>query len=178
MRLAGGIYGRQHRQPPETGVGVAGHRAGLVEPKDQGPTWRAKPGFPAREDRAAPLKHPLATVDKRVVSTNGAVAQQTSEPAGDVDRERALTLDLVLSEAEALRTWLLKPAKDGTTSLDDPLVSRALAKLGTAIDTVLTTVNVRHELKQAGLAVEHLTDEQVSDLGRRVAQAATPGIHT
>ena len=78
--------------------------------------------------------------------------------------ERTLTLDLALSEAEALRTWLMKPAKDGTTSLDDPLVSHALAKLGTAIDTVLTTVNVRHELQQAGLAVEQLTDEQVSEL--------------
>ncbi|MGA9313071.1 MAG: hypothetical protein WBV77_00420 [Solirubrobacteraceae bacterium] len=114
----------------------------------------------------------MSTTD---LSTNGnkVVEQQTSEP---VVVERTLTLDLALSEAEALRTWLMKPAKDGTTSLDDPLVSRALAKLGTAIDTVLTTVNVRHELQQAGLAVEQLTDEQVSELGRRVVQAATPSI--
>lgn len=105
---------------------------------------------------------------------NGAVAQQTSEPVDE--GERTLTLEFALSEAEALRTWLLKPAKDGTTSLDDPLVSRTLTKLGTAIDTILATVNVRHELQQAGLAVEHLTDEQVCELGRRVAQAATPGI--
>jgi hypothetical protein len=117
----------------------------------------------------------MSTTD---LSTNGnkAVEQQTSEPVGEGDHERTVTLELALSEAEALRTWLLKPAKDGTTSLDDPLVSHALAKLGTAIDTVLTTVNVRHELQQAGLAVEHLTDEQVSELGRRVVQAATPGI--
>ena len=59
-----------------------------------------------------------------------------------------------------------------------PLVSRTLTKLGTAIDTILTTVNVRHELQQAGLAVEHLTDEQVFRLGHRVVQAATPGIRT
>jgi hypothetical protein len=110
------------------------------------------------------------------LSTNGAVAQQASEPAGEGGHERTLTLDLALSEAEALRTWLLKPAQDGTTSLDDPLVSHALAKLGTAIDTVLTTVNVRRELQQAGLAVEHLSDEQVCELGRRVAQAAIPSI--
>jgi hypothetical protein len=106
---------------------------------------------------------------------NGAV-ERTSEPVADVDQERMLTLEFALSEAEALRTWLLKPAKDGTTSLEDPLVSHALAKLGTAIDTVLTTVNVRHELAQAGLAVERLSDEQVCELGRRVVQAATPGI--
>jgi hypothetical protein len=116
----------------------------------------------------------MSTTD---LTTDQAI-EQTSEPVGDVDRERVLTLDLALSEAEALRTWLLKPAKDGTTSLDDPLVSRALAKLGTAIDTVLTTVNVRHELQQAGLAVDHLSDEQVCELGRRVVQAATPGIRT
>jgi hypothetical protein len=117
----------------------------------------------------------MSTTDQ---STNGAVAQQTSEPVGEGDHERSITLDLALSEAEALRTWLLKPAKDGTTSLDDPLVSHALARLGAAIDTVLTTVNVRHELQQAGLAVEHLTDEQVCELGRRVAHAATPGIRS
>jgi hypothetical protein len=102
--------------------------------------------------------------------------EQTSEGVGDVDREPTLTLDLALSEAEALRTWLLKPAQDGTTSLDDPLVSRALTNLGTAIDAILATVNVRRELQQAGLAIDHLSDEQVCDLGRRVAQAATPGI--
>jgi hypothetical protein len=114
------------------------------------------------------------------LSTNGnkAVERQTSEPVGEGVHERVLTLDLALSEAEALRTWLMKPAKDGTTSLDDPLVSHTLTKLGTAIDAVLTTVNVRHELQQAGLAVEHLTDEQVSELGRRVVQAATPGIRS
>ena len=39
------------------------------------------------------------------------VAQQTMSPSANVDHERTLTLDLVLSEAEALRTWLLKPAK-------------------------------------------------------------------
>ena len=108
--------------------------------------------------------------------TTDPAVEQTGEPVGDFDHERTLSLDLALSEAEALRTWLLRPAKDGTTSLDDPLVSRTLTKLGTAIDTVLATVNVRHELQQAGLAIDHLSDEQVCELGRRVAHAATPGI--
>jgi hypothetical protein len=102
--------------------------------------------------------------------------EQTSEPLVEVNHERTLTLEFALSEAEALRTWLLKPAKDGTTSLDDPLVSHALTKLGTAIDTIQATVNVRRELQQAGLSIDHLTDEQVCELGRRVSQAATPGI--
>ena len=42
-----------------------------------------------------------------------------------------LVLELGLHECEALRTRLLKPAADGTLSLDDPLVNGVLTKLGT-----------------------------------------------
>jgi hypothetical protein len=37
-------------------------------------------------------------------------------------------------------------------------------------------VNVRLQLQQAGLDVAHLTDEQVRELGRRVSEAALPGV--
>jgi hypothetical protein len=37
----GGIYGRQQHKSPETKVDVAGHRAGMVEPKDQAPTQQS-----------------------------------------------------------------------------------------------------------------------------------------
>lgn len=92
------------------------------------------------------------------------------------DPDSRIQIDLGLHEAEALRTWLLKPAADGTTSLDDPLVNAALTKLGRAVDTVHATVNVRRELEQVGLNVSHLTDEQVRELGRRVSELALPGI--
>jgi hypothetical protein len=92
------------------------------------------------------------------------------------DSETALALDLELPEAEALRAWLLKATAEGVTSLDDPLVNSALAKLGRAVDSVHATVNVRRELEEAGLEVAHLTDEQVRELGRRVSEAALPGI--
>lgn len=98
----------------------------------------------------------------------------TDLEVGDFDAEPRLNLDLSLDEAEALRARLLKPAADGTTSLDDPLVNGVLAKLGRAVDNVHATVNVRRELEQAGLGVAHLTDEQVRELGRRVADAALP----
>jgi hypothetical protein len=94
----------------------------------------------------------------------------------DFDHEPRLALDLSLQEAEALRARLLKPAADGTTSLDEPLVNGALAKLGRAVDAVHATVNVRRELEQAGLEVTHLSDEQVRELGRRISEAALPGI--
>jgi hypothetical protein len=108
--------------------------------------------------------------------TNDRAVEETAEPVGDLAYEPTLALELALSEAEALRTWLLQSTREGTTSLDDPLVSRTLTKVGTMIDTAQAAVNVRYELQQAGLAIDHLTDEQVCELGRRVAQAAAPGI--
>jgi hypothetical protein len=96
----------------------------------------------------------------------------------ELDAEARITLDLPLNEAEALRTWLLKPAADGTTSLDDPVLNGILTKLGRAVDVVRATVNVRRELQQAGLEVNHLSDEQVRELGRRVSEAAHPTIRS
>jgi hypothetical protein len=96
----------------------------------------------------------------------------------DFDPGTTLALELELHEAEALRAWLLKATAEGVTSLDDPLVNGALAKLGRAVDAVHATVNVRFELQQAGLDVAHLTDDQVRDLGRRVSEASLPGIRS
>jgi hypothetical protein len=53
-------------------------------------------------------------------------------------------------------------------------VSRVLAKLGQTVDAAHATVNVRRELEQVGLPVDHLSDEQVRELGRRVTEAALP----
>ncbi len=114
----------------------------------------------------------MSTIDQ----TTELAAQESSPSATDPDHEPTLALELSLGEAEALRSWLLKPAQDGTTSLDDPLVSHTLSRLGLAVDTALATVNVRRELTEAGLEIDHLSDEQVRELGRRVAEAATPGI--
>jgi hypothetical protein len=92
--------------------------------------------------------------------------------------EPVITLDLPLREAEGLRAWLLKPAADGTTSLDEPAVNAVLTKLGRAVDVVRATVNVRRELEQAGLDIAHLTDDQVRELGRRVSEATLPSIRS
>ncbi len=88
----------------------------------------------------------------------------------------AIELELELAEAEALRAWLLKPAGDGATSLEDPLVSRVLARLALEVDGVRAAVNVRHELEQSGFSVEHLSDQQVRELARRISDAASPGV--
>ncbi len=94
----------------------------------------------------------------------------------DLDAEPRIALDLGLPEAEALRTWLLKASVDGSTSLDDPIVGGVLGQLGRAVDALRAVANVRLELRQAGLDVAHLSDDQVRELGRRVSDAALPGI--
>jgi hypothetical protein len=99
-----------------------------------------------------------------------------AQPVAGPCPEPALALEFSLSEAEALRTWLLKSVVDGATALDDPLVSGALANFTQAVDSAHATASVRRELQEAGLAVDHLTDEQVRELGRRVAEVATPAI--
>jgi hypothetical protein len=105
------------------------------------------------------------------------IAEQITENGfSDLDSDARITFELPLHEAEALRTWLLKPAADGTTSLDDPVLNGILTKLGRAVDVVRATVNVRREMHQAGLDISHLSDEQVRELGRRVSDAAHPSI--
>jgi hypothetical protein len=84
--------------------------------------------------------------------------------------EHGITLELSFPEAQALKAWLLKPAGDGGAALDHEHVKPTLLKLGAALDYVEGVAAVRHELEQAGLAVERLSDEQVADLGRRIAE--------
>jgi hypothetical protein len=108
-------------------------------------------------------------------------AMSTTDQTTDLEldgagSERRITLELGLEEAEALRAWLLKPAADGSTSLDEPLVNGAVAQLGRAVDAVRAILNVRRALEHAGLEVAQLSDNEVRELGRRVSEAAQPGI--
>ena len=113
------------------------------------------------------------------MSTVEQPTDQPSEPAGaweERSEDPTIGLELELPEAEALRAWLLKPAADGATSLDDPLVSRVLSRLGLEVDGARSAVNVRRELVQAGFSVTHLSDSQVRELGARIADATAPGV--
>jgi hypothetical protein len=114
--------------------------------------------------------------DDRGGRTKMSTTDQMTNQFNASDADTALAIELELREAEALRAWLLKATAEGITSLDDPLVNSALAKLGRAVDCIHATVNVRRELEQAGLEVAHLSDEQVRELGRRVSEASMPGI--
>jgi hypothetical protein len=85
--------------------------------------------------------------------------------------ERGVTLELTLAEAEAVKSWLLKPTADGGAAIDDEHAKSAMVKLGALLDYVHGVQLVRDELEQAGFATDQLTDEQVADLGRRIAES-------
>jgi hypothetical protein len=85
--------------------------------------------------------------------------------------DRTVTLELTLVEAEAVKSWLLKPSADGSAAIDDESAKSAMVKLGAKLDYIQGVQLVRDELEQAGFATDQLTDEQVADLGRRIAES-------
>jgi ketosteroid isomerase-like protein len=83
-----------------------------------------------------------------------------------------ITLTFSFEEAEALNRWMLKPAQDGGLAGDDAGVRPGLMKIRTAVEHAQAIAAVRHELEQAGIPTQHLSDQQVAQLGRRISQAA------
>ncbi|HEY1594749.1 MAG TPA: hypothetical protein VGF74_05105 [Thermoleophilaceae bacterium] len=90
--------------------------------------------------------------------------------------ERTILLELALDEASALRAWLLKPAADGSTALDDALVNASLKKLSSQIDRIEAVGGIRRELEEAGFDTAGMDDEIVAELGRKIGQASSRAI--
>ena len=80
-----------------------------------------------------------------------------------------LTLELSLDEGEALKAWLLKPAADGSAAIDDEHAKSVMVKLGSKLDYVSGVNQVRDELEEAGFETDNLSDEDIAELGRRIA---------
>ncbi len=85
--------------------------------------------------------------------------------------DQTVTLELSLAEAEAVKSWLLKPAADGSAAIDDENAKSVMVKLGAKLDFIEGVAKVRQELEQAGFPTDNLSDEQVADLGRRIAES-------
>jgi ketosteroid isomerase-like protein len=83
-----------------------------------------------------------------------------------------ITLTFSFDEAEALNRWMLKPSQDGGFAADDPAALPGVMKIRTAVEHAQAIAAVRHELEQAGIPTQHLSDQQVAQLGRRISQAA------
>lgn len=88
-----------------------------------------------------------------------------------VEGEHTIVLELSLAEAEAVKTWLLKPSADGAAAIDDANAKSVMVKLGSRLDFIQGVARVREELDGAGLPTDQMTDEQVADLGRRIAES-------
>jgi hypothetical protein len=87
--------------------------------------------------------------------------------------EQTVDLELSLDEANALRAWLLKPAADGSTALDDNLVNSVLKTLSGAIDKIEAVSVIRRELDEAGFDTAGMSDNEVAELGRKIGQASS-----
>ena len=85
--------------------------------------------------------------------------------------EITLDLELTLDEAEALKAWLLKPAADGSAAIDDANAKSVMVQLGQKLDYISGVNQVRDELEEAGFETDNLSDEQIAELGRRIADS-------
>jgi hypothetical protein len=83
-----------------------------------------------------------------------------------------IALELSLSEAQGLKSWLLKSSADGAPAIEDESVKAALVKLGGSLDYIEGVATVRQELAAAGFETTLLSDAQVADLGRRIAESS------
>jgi ketosteroid isomerase-like protein len=121
----------------------------------------------------APSRVTLAPQMESSAPTPAEVANGTAAAAPAIGvAPNQITLAFTFEEAEALNRWLLKPSQDGALAADDAAVHPGLMKIRTAVEQAQAILAVRHELEQAGVPTQHLSDQQVAQLGRRISQAA------
>jgi hypothetical protein len=96
---------------------------------------------------------------------------ETEASNGRPEAGDSITLELSVVEATALRNWLLKPAADGSSTMDDETLNPVMSQLAHELDFREGVAAIRQELEQAGLATARLSDEQVAQLGRRIGEA-------
>lgn len=136
----------------------------------------------AEPERKQPDAQPsgvrLAPAMENSAATPAELANVDPAPAGDGPAAtphtgaNQITLTFSFEEAEALNRWMLKPSQDGGLAADDAGVRPGLMKIRTAVEHAQAIAAVRHELEQAGVPTQHLSDQQVAQLGRRISQAA------
>jgi hypothetical protein len=100
---------------------------------------------------------------------------QNGQP--DADGHQPLVLELSVAEAQALKGWLLKAQADGVAAIDDEELKPTLVKLGGLLDYAEGVTEVRRELEAAGFETANLNDEQVAELGRRIADSPIRRVH-
>jgi ketosteroid isomerase-like protein len=122
--------------------------------------------------RLAPAMENSAATPAELANVEPAAPGDGRSQAGPTGSGNQITLTFSFEEAEALNRWMLKPAQDGGLAADDGTVRPGLMKIRTAVEHAQAIAAVRHELEQAGVPTQHLSDQQVAQLGRRISQAA------
>ena len=120
----------------------------------------------------APEMENSAATPAELANADSGQAGNGPAPAGSTSSGNQITLSFSFEEAEALNRWMMKPAQDGGLAADDSGVRPGLMKIRTAVEHAQAIAAVRHELEQAGVPTQHLSDQQVAQLGRRISQAA------
>src|SRR4030095_885953 len=59
--------------------------------------------------------------------------------------DQGVTMELTLAEAEAVKSWLLKPSADGSAAIDDENAKSVMVKLGAKLDYIQGVQRVRDE---------------------------------
>lgn len=97
------------------------------------------------------------------------MSTEVSNGVHEVDAESSIKLELTLAEAESVKSWLLKPSADGSAAIDDEHAKSVMVKLGSQLDYIQGVARVREELELAGFPTDQLSDDQVAELGRKIA---------
>lgn len=88
--------------------------------------------------------------------------------------EASLTFVFSLEETRVLvdlaQRGMIAAASQGGAPGNPPLAKAALHRLSSALDDAEASASVREQLEQMGFQTDHLTDSEVADLGRRIAE--------
>jgi ketosteroid isomerase-like protein len=153
LRSAGPVWTEPPEEPEST----------EISPANEGKNGVMLP--PAMENSA---RTPAEFTNSDAPAENG-VALSTTPPGASSNH---ITLTFTFEEAEALNRWMGKPSQEGGMADEDAAVRPGLMKIRTAVEHAQAISAVRHELEQAGVPTQHLSDQQVAHLGRRISQAA------
>jgi hypothetical protein len=106
----------------------------------------------------------------RAPQENGEVAVVDGTPPGERPVELALTLEEARGLMELASSTLLAASENGAEAPGGVGAKSAVTKLRESLEEIQKIAAVRAELEQAGFHTQHLSDDEVADLGRRIAE--------
>jgi hypothetical protein len=122
--------------------------------------------------RAAPIHHDVSTEPVEVTLSP---AEVDPEIQAETDgRHDDLTLTFTLEELVSLEEWLKRPADDGSLAAYDSDVWPGLMKIRSAVQHAQAIAEIRRELAEANGGGIELSDDQLVELGRRIALVTQP----